>query len=133
MLKDLAYYNNIPVPFPNRDDYNIVFVYSRGKTVVNGVKRTELTDQDMADYRAKNYSIEINFDRDAFYAARAKYGDARATLLDEFKADLFAENDISGARAEAAYRIADQERGSSGFHEIKDLFEDIAALFKIKA
>jgi len=131
-MQDLEYYSTVPVKAPRRDDYNLVYVYSRGKTIVNGVKRSEITDQDMADYREKPYTIEIGFDKDAYYAAQRQHGAARDALVEEFKADLFAENDISGARAEAAYRIATQERGSN-FQEIQDLFEDIAALFKIKA
>jgi hypothetical protein len=132
-MKDLEYYSTVPVKAPRRDDYNLVFVYSRGKTLVNGAKRSDISEDHMAEYREKNYTIEIGFDKDAYFAAQRQYGSVRDALIAEFKADLFAENDISGARAEAAYRIAAQERGGNGFQEIQDLFEDIAALFKIKA
>jgi hypothetical protein len=132
-MQDLEYYRTVPVKAPRRDEHTRVFVYSRGKTLVNGAKRSDVTEDHMADYREKNYTIETSFDQDEYFAAQRQYGAARDALIAEFKADLFEENDISGARAEAAYRIAAQERDGNGLQEIQDLFEEIAALFKIKA
>jgi hypothetical protein len=128
-MKALDYYSTVPMAHPKREDYKKVFVYSKGKTIINGMARSQINDTVMKGYRDNGFIIEESFDKDAYYAETRKYAELQNKLLQEFKLDLFAENGVSAhPKAEAAYNIASNER--SGLGEIRDLFEDIAALLR---
>jgi hypothetical protein len=130
-LKSFDYYNTVPYTYPSRDDYKKVFVYSKGKTIVNGVPRSQISAEDLKDYRAKGYSIEEDFDKTAFYAESNKYSDARNKLEAEFKADLFDEHGVTGhPKANRAFDIAWDHGHSSGYSEVANYFDDLADLLK---
>lgn len=128
-MKDMAYYSTIPMAYPNRDDFKKVFVYSKGKTIVNGAKRSECTDAEMSDYRAKGYTVETDFDKDAYYAETRKYGAINSALEAEFKADLLAEYGVTGhPKADKCFSLAWDHGHSSGYGEVKNYFDDYVEL-----
>jgi hypothetical protein len=129
-MKDLAYYTTVPLALPSATDFKKVYVYKRGKVVIDGKPYEEVKDQ-FGSFRADGCTIETEEDKEGYRAARAKYNQARQALTEEFKRDLFAENGVAGhPKAEEAYSIAYNERSNGGFQEIMDLFEDIAALLR---
>lgn len=130
-LKSFDYYNNVPLVYPNRDDYKKVFVYSKGKTIVNGVPRSKIDDATMKDYRAKGYSIEEDFDKTGFYDESSKWTKARNDLEAEFKVDLLDEHGLTGhPKADRAFTMAWDRGHASGYQEVANEFDDLADLLK---
>jgi hypothetical protein len=130
-LKDFNYYNNVPMAYPNRDDYKKVFVYSKGKTIVNGVLVSQIDANAIKEYRSAGCTIEEDFDKDAFYAETRKYGALQTALELEFKADLFDEHGVTGhPKAQRAFDIAWDYGHSSGYSEVANYFDDLADLLK---
>ncbi len=129
-MKDLEYYTTVPLSKPTAADFKKIFAYKRGKVVIDGKPLEEVKDQ-LNQLRADGCIIETEDDTEGFRAARAQFNNYRHQLTEELKRDLFADNGVLGhPKAEAAYNIAYNERSNGGFQEIRDLFEDIAALLR---
>jgi hypothetical protein len=130
-LKAFDYYKTVSVPYPARNDFKKVFVYSKGKTIVNGVLRSQISDEDMRDYQTKGYTIEEDIDKNAHHTEMRKYHEARFALEAEFKRDLFDQHGVTGhPKAERAFQLAWDYGHSSGFQEVANYFDDLADLLK---
>jgi len=126
-MKELSYYTDYGTR-PRKSDFTKYFVYSKGKVIVNGLLNP--SEDLRAEWRNKGYSVETEVDDVAYRTATLAHVTNMNRLSDEFKADLFADYDVSGPKAEKAYKIAYDERHSSGLHEVVDLFDDLAELIK---
>lgn len=126
-MKELSYYTDYGTR-PRKSDFTKHFVYSKGKVIVNGLLNPSADL--LAEWRNKGYAVETEVDDVAYRAATLAHVTNVKRLDDEFKADLFADYGVSGVKAEKAYRIAWDERHSSGLHEVVDLFGDLAELIK---
>lgn len=126
-MKAFEYYTNYGSR-PRSNDFTKYYVYHKGAVIANGIVNP---DEDLrADWRAKGYKIETEKDEGAYRAAGTVYFEGVKRLKDEFKADLFAEFDVSGPKAEKALKIAEDERSGAGLHEVYDLFSDLVELIK---
>jgi hypothetical protein len=108
-----------------------LFVYSKGKTIVNGVAKNKIDANALKEYRDAGCIIEEDFDKDAYYAETRKYRDLQNALEREFKADLFDEHGVTAhPKANRAFDIAWEHGHSSGYSEVANYFDDLADLLK---
>jgi hypothetical protein len=130
-LKAFDYYKTVPMAYPRRSDYTKVFVYRKGKTIVNGIKRSEIDGNAIKEYRDTGCLIEETFDKDAFFVDTRAYSNLCSELEKEFKRDLFDQHGVTGhPKAERAFQLAWDYGHSSGFQEVANYFDDLADLLK---
>lgn len=129
-MKEISYYRTNPIPPVDKKYFQKLFVYSKGKVILDGVMRADVGSDVEASYRNLGYMIEINYDDDGYRAAIRARANKANDLLAEFKADLFSLHgfQVGDTKAEKAFRIAETE--CSGLEEIVDLYADLADLIK---
>lgn len=126
-MKDYEYYSNVPVEFPERDDYTTCYLYSKGKVIYKG----NIKEIRKKYKNSSNMVTEKDFDRDAYTAARKKYSDAQNKLVEEFKNDLFEEYGVeNNPKREKCYALAWEHGNSSGFSNIDMYFSEFVELIK---
>lgn len=127
-MKPIEYYSTRTLSYPSKDDFGTVYVYRGGRTVYQGPLSTW---SEHKEQYAVGFTIEKEYDRDAWLNARAVYNTEGARLAEEFKRDLFEDNGVTdNPKAEKAYTIAYNMAGSHGYSDIKDAFEDLVELIK---
>lgn len=127
-MKDYEYYSNVPVKFPNRNDYTTYYVYSKGDRVFKGTK--EGLDKEFPE-GIGNRVMEKDFDKDSYTVARKEYYNEANKLQDEFQDDLFKEFGVEhNPKRDKCYSLAYEYGHSSGFSEIYTHFSEFVELIK---
>jgi hypothetical protein len=130
-LKNFGYYNEIGMDYPDRAAYGKVFVYNKGKVIVNGTNASMVSHSALADYKKQNFAVETVYDTDAYNAARREYGQLEGQKTAEFRDDLFDEHGVTGnPRAQKCYDIAWSYGHSAGFSEVANYFSELVDLIK---
>ena len=126
-MKDFKYYKTVNVPYPSRDEFVTVFVYSQGHVLWTGPlgEYKNMTD------RFQNCVIEKVLNEGGMRAARIAYGAEASRLEQEFKADLFEEYGVTGnPKANKCFSIAYDYGHPYGHSEIASHFETLVDLIK---
>ena len=130
-LKNFDYYSKNPLAYPNKEDFGRVFVYHKGKVIVNGVKREDIPDIDMVKYRSAGYTVENEFDKEGYRKAQRAYRAETSRLEEEFKTDLFDEHGVTDhPKAQKVFALAWEHGHSAGYSEIAIYFDDFVELIK---
>jgi hypothetical protein len=126
-MKIWKYYTTNVVPYPSKDEFTDVFVYSKGKVVFSG------------PYSAyKNQSslfvgmlIEKTVNEAGLKEQRRLYGEEASRLEQEFKTDLFEMHGVTyNPKANLCYGIAYDHAHHAGFEEVAGYFSNIVELIK---
>lgn len=126
-MKPYEYYKTNPVPYPNRETFKSVYVYSAGLVVWHG------TAEDFNEVRKQYHGncTETIFDEESYRAARDRYQAEQQRLNDEFYADLLEEHGVTGhPKAQKAYNLAYEYGHSAGYQEVALHFADLVELIK---
>jgi len=130
-LKNFAYYQEVGMDYPDQAAYSKVYVYNKGKVVVNGKPASEVNTSVIADYKKQGFTVETSFDRESYNAARSEYGQLEGQKNAEFRDDLFDEHGVTGnPRASRCYGIAWSYGHSSGLQEVASYFSELVDLIK---
>ena len=148
-MQPFDYYKNIATVYPNRKDYNRYNVYQGDKclgqnltvgqlvqveavqklVILSRVSMPEQVSELIACALKSNIFIVKFFDDDGFNSHRQEYKDEQARLLNEFKADLFEEFDVTtNSKAELAFEKAWERGHDCGYHEVYGEFADLVDL-----
>ena len=127
-MKNITYYCDYGAA-PRKDDFVTYHVYSAGKVLFSG------NNAEFEAFKARggmkgNPMVEKTVDETALIAARNAHARHVGELLAEFKADLLADNGVSGPKADKAYSLAWEYGHSSGLSEVVNYFEDLVELIK---
>lgn len=126
-MKDWKYYSTVTVPYPNKDEFTDVFVYSKGKVVWQG---PFLEYKDRAN-DFKGMLVEKAVNEAGFMMQRQTYGAEQSRLEQEFKSDLFEMHGVTyNPKAEKCYGIAYDYGHSAGFEEVAGYFDTLVDLIK---
>lgn len=127
-MKPFSYYKNSQ-KYPTANDYTTVFVYQTGKVVWEG---------NLTDYRKVQKSLNDSFpgnvtqkvlDNEKYNQDRSEYWKESKRLDDEFKIDLFKENDVEdNPKAERLLEFCHYRGG--GFSNVCELFEELVDLIR---
>jgi hypothetical protein len=130
-LKEFNYYNEIGMDYPDYAAYSKVYVYNKGKVVVNGTTASMVPASVLADYKKQGFTVETSRDTEAYNAARREYGQLEGQKNAEFRDDLFDEHGVTGnPRAQRCYDIAWSYGHSSGLQEVANYFSELVDLIK---
>ena len=124
-MKTLSYYS-AKGTFPTKASFSTVYAYRTGALVFKGT----LDEWYAVRSGYPNHAVETVVDTPAFEAAKTAYRLNAARLVEEFKNDLFEDNDVSGPKAERALEIAYEHGRDDGLQAVVDHFEDLAELIK---
>ena len=126
-MKPWKYYSTVEIPYPNRDEFTNVFVYSRGRVMWQGP---------FVEYKSRSSEfsgmlVEKTVNEEGLKAQRIAYGIEQSRLEQEFKADLFEEHGVTDhPKANAVYSIAYQYGHHSGHEEVASHFDTFVDLIK---
>lgn len=127
-MKPWDYYKTVNVPYPSKDEFTDVFVYSKGEVVWKG-KYTDF--KPFSEGRFKGMLVEKVVNEAGLKAQRIAYGAEQSRLEQEFKTDLFEEHGvIDHPKANKCYGIAYDYGHSSGYQEIANYFDTLVDLIK---
>lgn len=117
--------------YPKKQDFQKVFVYSKGKVVENGLDRSTIGDEMIKAWRAAGNTVEISDDPTAYRAATQAYGQETARLEAQFRADLTDEYGMTGhPKADLLFSKAWQMGHSAGYGEVASYYDDLVDLVK---
>jgi hypothetical protein len=126
-MKPWKYYSTVEVPYPNRDEFTNVFVYTLGKVLFTG---PYLEYKERA-HEFKGMLVEKTVNEDGLKEQRLRYGLEMSRLEQEFKADLYAEHGVTeNPKANLCYGIAYDQAHHAGFESVASYFEMIVPLIK---
>lgn len=83
-MKSWDYYKTVTVPYPNKDEFTDVFVYSKGEVVWKGAYNDF---KPFSDGRFKGMLVEKVVNEAGLKAQRQAYGSEQSRLAQEFKND----------------------------------------------
>lgn len=126
-MKDFKYYKTVNVPYPSRDEFVTVFVYSQGQVLWTG----PLNEYKNMTDRFQNCVIEKVANDEGLKAARAAYGAEASRLEQEFKNDLFEYHGVTeNPKANKCYSIAYDYGHHAGHSEVASYFDTLVDLIK---
>jgi hypothetical protein len=126
-MKTWDYYKTVTVPYPSKDEFTDVFVYSKGKVVWQGP---------FLEYKERALSftgmlVEKTVNEAGLKAQRVAYGAEQSRLAQEFRADLLEDYGVTDhPKASLCFGIAYDYGHSSGFQEIASYFDTLVDLIK---
>jgi len=126
-MKPWKYYSTVEVPYPSKDEFTNVFVYSKGRVVWQG---------SFIEYKARlsefnGMLVEKTVNEEGLKAQRVAYVVEQSRLEQEFKADLFKETGVTGhPKANKCYGIAYDYGHHAGFEEVASHFDTLVDLIK---
>ena len=127
-MKPYSYYKAPTIPYPNKDEYTNVFVYSKGEVVFSG-PYAEFKDR--GPDRFKGMLVEKTVNEDGFKEQRRLYGIEQSRLEQEFKADLFEDHGVTdNPKANKCFAIAYDAAHHAGHEAVADYFDTIVELIK---
>jgi hypothetical protein len=127
-MKPYPYYKTVSVPYPSRDEFTNVFVYSKGEVVFQG-PYSEFKDR--GPDRFKGMLVEKIVNEDGMKEQRRLYGAEASRLEQEFKADLFEEHGVTeNPKANQCFAIAYDMGHHNGHECVANYFDTIVDLIK---
>ena len=128
-MKPYQYYKTATVPYPSRDEFTHVFVYSKGQCVWEG-PLTKFKEPAIAE-RYKGMLVEKTVNEEGMKEQRRLYGDEVTRLEREFKADLFEEHGVTdNPKAGKCFGIAWDMGHHNGYECVANYFDAIVDLIK---
>jgi len=128
-MKPFDYYKKNPLPYPSKDEYTTVFVYSKGAVVWEGTYAEFRSRNDAGVF--KGMLIEKIVDESRLKVARQAYGVEESRLEQEFKNDLFEYHGVTdNPKAGKCYGIAYDYGHAYGYSEIASHFDTLVDLIK---
>jgi hypothetical protein len=133
--------------YPAPDDFKTTHVYKDGEVVLKHGTPAQVHElcverklkdaaevasaRDLGLLRNAGFVLETHTNDAAFYAARAAYHDESARREVEFKAALFAREDLTNnPKVELLYSKAYERSHSTGLAEVANTFIDLAELIR---
>lgn len=127
-MKPLKYYSTFEVPYPNRDEFTDVFVYSRGNVVFSG----PFNEYKKRASQFAGMLVEKTVNEAGLKEQRIRYGAEQTRLEQEFKRDLFEEHGVTeNPKAGLCYGLAYNYAGwHRNYSDIVRYFSELVALIK---
>lgn len=128
-MKPFDYYSTTQVPWPNKRDYTILFVYDKGACVFSDVSGSHTKSSLKEKYPTA--VIQEVFDREAYNAQILLHDEEASRLHMEFQQDLFEDYGVSdNPKRFKCFALAWERGHSSGHSEVYYEFGDLVALIR---
>jgi hypothetical protein len=131
LMKSMHYYSDVGLPYPDKDQYTTVFVYHKGKVLVDGMAQHAMPPADIALHKAQGHTVELQFDEEAFNAARSAYHARENDKYEEFQRDLLEEHGVTdNPKAVKLFGVCYMRGHATGYSDVASIFADFVDVIR---